>query len=232
MRRMLWLWLAIAVALLGFLSSEVRTEHRAVEPLSAPGPVEVLGTMSCQEAIPADLQTARIFHLCDGETKVLVRVSGVAMDEQLPREAASLVAKAMWDHWQTMQEEKAMEPADGRIVVAHGGKIHTRRELKVWEGELKNLIDKGYALFHSAELGTNGISCDMCHPDASNTHPESYPKFQTQLKEVALLRDMVNWCIENPQEGKKLSGDDPRMKALEAYILSARKGVSLEQGKH
>jgi len=74
---------------------------------------------------------------------------------------------------------------------------------------------------------------NMCHPDASNTHPETYPKFQTQLKTVALLRDMVNWCVENPMEGKKLGGDDPKMKVLEAYIYSsARSGKSLEPGKH
>jgi thiosulfate dehydrogenase len=72
----------------------------------------------------------------------------------------------------------------------------------------------------------------MCHPDASNTHPETYPKFQTQLKKVALLRDMINWCIENPLEGPKLADDDPKMKALEAYILSARKGVAVDPGKH
>jgi len=42
----------------------------------------------------------------------------------------------------------------------------------------------------------------MCHPDGANTHPETYPKFQTQLQRVALLRDMINWCIENPVKGK------------------------------
>jgi len=30
----------------------------------------------------------------------------------------------------------------------------------------------------------------MCHPDAANTHPETYPKYQVQLQRVALLRDM------------------------------------------
>jgi len=49
---------------------------------------------------------------------------------------------------------------------------------------------------------------------------------------VALLRDMVNWCIQNPLEGKALAVDDPRIEALEAYILSQRKGKALEAGKH
>ena len=72
----------------------------------------------------------------------------------------------------------------------------------------------------------------MCHPDVSNTHPETYPKYQVQLKKVALLRDMINWCIENPLKGKPLPENDPRLRAVEAYILSARKGVPLEPGKH
>ncbi len=62
--------------------------------------------------------------------------------------------------------------------------------------------------------------------------PSCIPKFQTQLKKIALLRDMVNWCIENPMEGPPLAADDPRMIALEAYILSSRTGVPLEVRKH
>ncbi|MBN1345585.1 MAG: hypothetical protein JXQ73_23025 [Phycisphaerae bacterium] len=77
-----------------------------------------------------------------------------------------------------------------------------------------------------------GVSCDMCHPDASNTHPETYPKFQPQMGRVALLRDMINWCIQHPVRGKGFSGDDPKMRALEAYIIAQRKGVAMDYGKH
>jgi len=49
---------------------------------------------------------------------------------------------------------------------------------------------------------------------------------------VALLRDMINWCIQNPTRGKPLPEDDPRLKAIEAYILAQRKGTPLEYGKH
>jgi len=66
----------------------------------------------------------------------------------------------------------------------------------------------------------------------SGRHPETYPKYQEQLQRVALLRDMINWCIENPVKGKTLSPDDPKMRALEAYIMAQRKGVAMEYGKH
>lgn len=72
----------------------------------------------------------------------------------------------------------------------------------------------------------------MCHPNAANTHPETYPKFQVQLGRVALLRDMINWCIENPVKGKAVTDDSRTMRALEAYILSQRQGEKLDVGKH
>ena len=166
---------------------------------------------------PADGHS-KVVGLCDGETSVTV--PGVAPGAQMDADTARKVADELMDQY------------EAKLQVAHGGSDHTQRETRVWEAELKRTIDEGYRWFHSNELGTNGISCDMCHPDASNTHPETYPKFQTQLKQVALLRDMINWCIENPLEGPKLSGDDPKMKAIEAYILSTRHDVPLAPGKH
>jgi cytochrome c len=43
---------------------------------------------------------------------------------------------------------------------------------------------------------------------------------------------MINWCIEHPVRGKPMEADDPRMRALEAYILAQRKGTQLNYGKH
>ena len=108
------------------------------------------------------------------------------------------------------------------------------RDYKVWKAETDNFVAEGKRIFHDSKaLGsTIAVSCDMCHPDASNTHPETYPKYQVQLQKVALLRDMIDWCIENPIKGKALDPNDPKLRALEAYIYAQRKGVALEYGKH
>jgi thiosulfate dehydrogenase len=110
----------------------------------------------------------------------------------------------------------------------------TDRDQQIWQAATDRFVAEGKRIFHSADLlgGTIGVSCDMCHPDAANTHPETYPKFQVQFGRVALLRDMINWCIENPVRGKPLHDDDDRLKALEAYIIASRKGVALDYGKH
>jgi cytochrome c len=111
---------------------------------------------------------------------------------------------------------------------------YTRRDEMVWKDETQKFVDEGKKLFHDAKQigGTIGVSCDMCHPDASNTHPETYPKFQVQLGRVALLRDMINWCIENPVKGRPLTDDDDRLRAIEAYIYAQRKGTKLDYGRH
>ena len=111
---------------------------------------------------------------------------------------------------------------------------YTERDVQMWSRETELLVVEGSRIFHSAdELGsTVAVSCDMCHPHAANTHPETYPKFQSQLGRVVLLRDMINWCVENPVRGAKLDPDGPTMRALEAYIMAQRKGTAMNYGKH
>ena len=108
----------------------------------------------------------------------------------------------------------------------------TKEDLARWEKEFMTVVAKGEKLFHSSELGANKVSCDQCHPNAANTHPETYPKFQKQLGRVIELFEMVNWCIQNPLEGTPLPADDPNMIALLAYITYERRGVPLDPGKH
>jgi thiosulfate dehydrogenase len=108
----------------------------------------------------------------------------------------------------------------------------TEQDLARWQEEFMSVVNKGRELWVSPDLGTNGVACAQCHPNAANTHPETYPKFQQQLGKVIALRDMINWCLINPLEGKKLALDDPRMVAIEAYVTYERRGVPLEPGKH
>lgn len=107
-------------------------------------------------------------------------------------------------------------------------------DVLTWKRETEKLVLDGARIFHDAKAlgGTVGVSCDMCHPDAANTHPETYPKFQVQMGRVALLRDMINWCLINPIRAPAMTADDPRMRALEAYIIAQRKGKKLDYGKH
>jgi thiosulfate dehydrogenase len=101
-----------------------------------------------------------------------------------------------------------------------------------WQAQFQSVVETGRALWSDAKLGANGVTCARCHPNAANTHPETYPKFQKQLGRVGPLWEMINWCLRNPLEGKALSADDPKMIALQAYVTYERRGVALDPGKH
>ena len=184
--------------------------------------------------------------LCDGETSL--EVKGVKPGDQMTREQGQQIADTLMQEWRRKHPDAgwvvaaAEPPAEGQMpgvkapaedqFQTYGA--FTERDRQIWQDSTDRLVAEGKRIFHDAKAlgGTNAISCDMCHPDGSNTHPETYPKFQVQLGRVALLRDMINWCVENPVRGKPFADDDPRLKALEAYILAQRKGVALEYGKH
>jgi cytochrome c len=108
----------------------------------------------------------------------------------------------------------------------------TKEDLKRWEDQFMATVKEGEKLFHSGNLGKNQVSCDQCHPNAANTHPETYPNFQKQLGKVTDQAEMINWCIQNPLEGDPLAAEDPRLIAMEAYIVYERRGVPLAPGKH
>jgi len=108
----------------------------------------------------------------------------------------------------------------------------TKEDAARWTKEFMTVVNEGSRLFHSSSLGKNKVSCDQCHPNAANTHPETYPKFQKQIGKVITLFEMVNWCLRNPLEGDPLTADDPKMVALLAYITYERRGVPLAPGKH
>jgi thiosulfate dehydrogenase len=121
--------------------------------------------------------------------------------------------------------------AFGAADVANADEF-SKEDLARWQSQFDGVVKEGRALWTDSKLGKNGVVCAQCHPNAANTHPETYPKFQKQLGKVANLWEMVNWCLRNPLEGDPLAADDPKMTAILSYIAWERRGVKLEPGKH
>jgi thiosulfate dehydrogenase len=118
---------------------------------------------------------------------------------------------------------------------------HTDEQLRVFQEVFMEQVRVGDLLFHGDEatakklnvnLSRTGMACAMCHPFASDVHPHEFPKFQEQIGQFATLRDMINWCIEKPNEGVKIEADSEAMKALEAYIYWSNRGTKLDPGRH
>ncbi|XSC45645.1 hypothetical protein ACF1BQ_006080 [Bradyrhizobium sp. RDT10] len=73
-------------------------------------------------------------------------------------------------------------------------------------------VRKGDLLFHGdaateqamgVVLSKTGMACAMCHPMTADVHPATFPKFQAQMAKFATLRDMINWCIEKPNQERR-----------------------------
>ena len=117
----------------------------------------------------------------------------------------------------------------------------TPQQLKAYEDAFMEQVRIGDLLFHgdaatakklNVTLSSTGMACAMCHPFASDTHPQAFPKFQVSMNKFATLRDMINWCIEKPNQGEKIDSDSDAMKALEAYIYWSNSGSVLVPGKY
>ncbi len=116
------------------------------------------------------------------------------------------------------------------LYVAYARKPFTKEEQELMDKELIEVVKKGDELWHSPTLGKNGLTCANCHPDAAFSNPNTFPKFQPNLGKVATFREMVNWCITRPLEGKELPENSEEMKALEAYAYYMYRGKKLVPG--
>jgi len=96
--------------------------------------------------------------------------------------------------------------------------------------EIQKMVKRGDELWHDRSLGTNGMACNMCHPDATVTHPETFPKYKTMLGRVITAQEMINWCIMVPLQGKGFPIGSSELTALEAYMNDQNKGQVMEIG--
>jgi thiosulfate dehydrogenase/tetrathionate reductase SoxA/TsdA-like protein len=244
----------IAAALLGALLGGT-----AIYLNSAPKTNSAYALSLPTHHVPPASEGGVVLQLCDGVTST--EVEGLRPGEAMSHQQALAVTRRLMDEWQRKHPQERWEMAQvessaaapspvgsseslggpgsegaGKLTSQQGDTYASfhERDLKIWQQQTDAFVNEGNKIFHSDKLlgGTIGVSCDMCHPDAANTHPETYPKYQEQLQRVALLRDMINWCIENPVKGRTLTPDDPKLRALEAYILAQRKSVPLAYGKH
>ena len=111
--------------------------------------------------LPPSTEKNLVVGLCDGETSL--EVKGKKPGDGLNPVEARQVSNQLMAAWQKK----------------HPGSDWSKEEA-VWRASTQAAIDRGNKVFHDAKLlgGTIAVSCDMCHPNAANTHPETYPKYQ------------------------------------------------------
>ncbi len=99
------------------------------------------------------------------------------------------------------------------------------------KAELRQAEHAGRHLFHSAALGTKGLSCDNCHVDGGrfshrlgtdripslvsvkNAFPMVFPNGR-----ITTLESQINQCLVHRMGGHALPASSRRMALLELYI--------------
>jgi thiosulfate dehydrogenase len=125
--------------------------------------------------------------------------------------------------------------ATGLLLVASNLQARepfTEAELAKQKAELLKVTEQGYNLWHGSKetMQVNGLACGNCHPDAAAANPQTFPKFIPSFNRVVTFREMVNWCIQNPQGGKALDVTGAEMTAMEAYAFNLHRGIPIEPG--
>lgn len=86
--------------------------------------------------------------------------------------------------------------------------------------------EKGKALFNDPKLGTNGQTCNSCHPDGKGLE-KSGARGKKEWKNPAgkwlSLEDANNVCIMMAMKGKTIDPKGEEMRSLVAYIKSLGK---------
>lgn len=119
----------------------------------------------------------------------------------------------------------------------------------------KEALAMGKRLFNDAALGSNGQSCNSCHPGGSTTGGEAeipkkmghgpyklpipslvgaaarFPKYKVPNDAVITLEMMNNNCIRMFMKGKRLPLNSPESYYLAQYVTSLSNGDAVEVGK-
>ncbi len=222
-------------------AAPAKTAAKGNEETTFSGAISGTGGLPAKTAAKGDDETVKV-GACDGgdAVEVLQGTQGSAPGRQLDGPVETQPPGGQLGgggkraaHAQTAGRQRRPAQAGGQAKGDTYGNF-TERDLLTWARETEKFAAEGSRIFHSAdELGsTVAVSCDMCHPHAANTHPETYPKFQVQLGRVVLLARHDQLVHREPVRGPKLEPDGPKMRALEAYIMAQRKGVPMNYGKH
>jgi cytochrome c len=148
--------------------------------------------------------------------------------------SAMTVSVPLWVYAQRSMDVQTLPGLtfEGQRKDAQSGEILDQKTVTTGVKDLQESIALGDKLWHSRDLpmSGNGQACNMCHADASVTHPETYPKFKPQLGHVATVQEMIGWCIAIPNQGKPFALGSKEIIALEAYMNWNNRGQVMEIG--
>ncbi|MDZ7318857.1 MAG: hypothetical protein ONB11_06860, partial [candidate division KSB1 bacterium] len=94
-------------------------------------------------------------------------------------------------------------------------------------------LAKGRQMWFDPNLGSNGRSCESCHPHGEITRAENYPRYKHVLRTMATLSMTHNFAVVNESKGQpwELGSDDANALVLYVTFLANGKTIRMEGPK-
>lgn len=92
-------------------------------------------------------------------------------------------------------------------------------------------LERGRQIYFDEDLGSNGLSCNSCHPKGMDTRAEAYPRYKHVLGTMATISMTHNFAVVNENRGNKweLGSEDANAIALYVKFLANGKKMTLSQ---
>lgn len=88
-------------------------------------------------------------------------------------------------------------------------------------------LERGRQIYFDSTLGTNGFSCNSCHPGGLETRAEAYPRYKHVLGTMATLSMTHNFAVVNENRGKKWELGSEDANALAFYVTFLANGKKM-----
>ena len=82
---------------------------------------------------------------------------------------------------------------------------------------VNSLVKQGKKSWSNEKLGKSGFSCMTCHEDHELLTNKPWPHYINMAKDVFSLDQMINFCMLNPMDGKKIDPNSLQMTSMGAF---------------
>ena len=88
---------------------------------------------------------------------------------------------------------------------------------------IKKLVKQGEKEWNNEALGSSGFTCMTCHDDHEILTNRPWPHHIKMSNDVYTLDQMINFCLLNPMDGKKIDPLSQQMTAMAAFYTEYMK---------
>ena len=94
--------------------------------------------------------------------------------------------------------------------------------------ETQKAYERGRQMWFDENLGSNGRSCESCHPNGFLTNAETYPRYKHILRTIATISMTHNFAIVNESDGKPWVIGSEDANAIALFVMAFANGKRLE----